>query len=240
MRIEKSEALGRNIRRDRGEDLGESTWEAIAHAIRDGRTADALAYLEYGCSEARSLHDGMCSLADDAITHLARLAGDQEVCSMLRKRYEPVIRLWLATTPGLAESMERTAEFQRGHFGKISVKEEADRFVLTCDPCGSGGRLQRTKPVVRAQNAYDWTWSRTNVPYYCTHCAVMWEILPIEMRGYPIRINLAPEKSSDPCVHLYYKNPEQIPDQYYERVGRRRSPERTPGGSAGNSGTGRA
>jgi hypothetical protein len=47
----------------------------------------------------------------------------------------------------------------------------------------------------------------------------MWEILPIEMRGYPIRVNIIGDKPSDPCIHYYYKKPELIPEQYFTRIG---------------------
>jgi hypothetical protein len=47
----------------------------------------------------------------------------------------------------------------------------------------------------------------------------MWEILPIEMRGYPIRINLIGDKPEDPCVHFYYKKPELMPDEYFAVTG---------------------
>ena len=223
MQIEKSEALGRNIRQEKGESLATSTWDEVRAAIQEGRTQDALAGLDYGCAEAKMMHDSMCSFADDALTRLAEVGGDEEVQQLLRKRYQPVITRWLATTPDVRESLERGIEFQRGHFGQTSVKEEADRFVVTCDPCGSGGQLRRTKEVARVKEAHDWTWNKEDIPYYCTHCAIMWEIIPTEMRGHPIRINLPPKNDSDPCVHLYYKTADSIPDEYFDRISRTRT-----------------
>jgi hypothetical protein len=228
MKIEESEALGRPIRRDEGESLAHSTWDEVRRAIQEGRTDDALAGLEYGCAEAKMMHDSMCSFADDAVTRLAEVAGDEEVYRLMRKRYEPVISRWLSATPGVRESVERGIEFQRGHFGHTTVREESDRFVVTCDPCGSGGQLRRSKNVARVKDAHDWTWNKKDVPYYCTHCAIMWEIIPTESRGYPIRINLPPEKDDDPCVHLYYKSAEAIPDEYFRRISRPRPAAEAP------------
>lgn len=223
MKIERSEALGRNIRREEGEALAASTWDEVRSAVQEGRKKEALEGIDYGCAEAKMMHDSMCSFADDALTRLAEVAGDEEVHQLLRKRYEPVISRWLITTPDVRESVERGIEFQRGHFGQTSVKEESDRFVVTCDPCGSGGQLRRTKKVARVKEAHDWTWNKKDVPYYCTHCAIMWEIIPTEMRGHPIRINLPPENDGDPCIHLYYKTPEAIPEEYFERISRKRT-----------------
>lgn len=228
MKIEQSEALGRSIRREDGASLARSTWDEVRSAIREGRIDDALAGIDYGCAEAKMMHDSMCSFADDAVTRLAEVAGDEEVYRLMRKRYEPVISRWLSTTPHVQESVERGIEFQRGHFGHTTVHEERDRFVVTCDPCGSGGQLRRSKNVARVKEAHDWTWNKKDVPYYCTHCAIMWEIIPTEMRGHPIRINLPPERDGDPCVHLYYKDAEAIPDEYFKRISRPRSATEAP------------
>jgi hypothetical protein len=222
MKIERSEALKRDIRRDDGEALAVSTWKEVRKAIREGRIDDALAGIDYGCAEAKMMHDSMCSFADDALTRVAQLGGDAEIERLLRKRYEPVIDRWLEATPGVRESVERGIEFQRGHFGHTEVREEGDRFVVTCNPCGSGGQLRRTKKVERVKGAYDWTWNKKDVPCYCTHCAIMWEILPTEKRGYPIRVNLPPQEDGAPCVHLYYKSPEAIPQGYFTRINRER------------------
>jgi len=173
MKIEKLETLDRNIRREEGSALAASTWDGVRRVVRDGKVEDALAGIEYGCAEAKMMHDSMCSFADDVLTQLAKVAGEEEVYRVLRARYEPVIWRWLSTTPRVKESIERAVEFQRGHFGKTSIREESDRFVVTCDPCGSAGQLRRTKKVARAQKAHDWTWSKSDVPLYCTHCAVM-------------------------------------------------------------------
>ncbi|MCC6533368.1 MAG: hypothetical protein IT531_12515 [Burkholderiales bacterium] len=224
MKIRPSAALGRDIRSEDAEGLARSTWDEVRAAIEEGRADDALHGIDYGCAEAKMMHDSMCSFADDALTRLAEVAGDGEVERLLRKRYQPLISSWLAKTPDVKQSLERGIEFQRGHFGHTSVKEEADRYVVTCDPCGSGGRLRRTKKVARVKDAHDWTWNKKDVPYYCTHCAIMWEILPTQARGFPIRINLPPENDHDPCVHLYYKTPEAIPEQYFERISRSRLP----------------
>jgi len=217
-KLEKSKALGRKIRQDDPEELATSTWTLVSDAIRAGKVDEALTYLDYGSWEAKMMHDSMCSFVEDAFTHLATF-GEEEIYKLLRKRYEPVIRRWLSDTPGVKETMERAIEFQRGHGGNTTVTEEPDRYVVRCDPCGSGGQLRRTKNVGIAKKAYPWTWGKSGVPYYCIHCSVMWEILPIEMRGYPIRINLIGDNPSDPCIHLYYKKPELIPEEYFKRIG---------------------
>jgi hypothetical protein len=46
------------------------------------------------------------------------------------------------------------------------------------------------------------------------------EILPIENFGYPNRITEYPEKPGDPCTWYIYKNPDDIPEHYYARIGK--------------------
>jgi len=218
VRLEKSKALGRLIRQDDAAELGISTWKLVREAIQAGKVDEALKYLNYGCSEVKMLHDSMISFVDDAFTHLAGF-GEEEIYEVVKKRYYPVVRRWLSETPGLEESLQRAVEFQRGHGGSLTVTEEADRYVVRCDPCGSGGQLRRTKDVGTLGKTYPWAWGKSGIPYYCAHCAVLWEILPIELRGYPIRISELGDKPEDPCIHYYYKKPELIPEEYFIRVG---------------------
>lgn len=218
IRLEKSEALGRVIRQDEIEELGISTWALIRKAILAVKSDEALALLDYCYSETKTLHDSFCSSVDSLLTRIGDF-DEEEVYKLLRKRWEPMILRWLTDTPGTMESLQRCLEYQRGHGGNCSITEEPDRYVVFCDPCGSGGQLRRTKEIVPVKKAYFWTWGKSDVPYYCVHCCVGWEILPIELRGYPIRINLIGNKPENPCVHLYYKKPGLIPEEYFVRIG---------------------
>lgn len=217
IKLKKSEALGRMIRQDDPEELVIPTWTLAREAISAGKIDEALAFLDYGFNEIKTLHDSLCSFGDDVLSHLAEI-NEEEVYKVLKKRYEPGIRRWLSDTPGVEESLQRGLEYQRGHGGECTITEEPDRYVIRCDPCGSGGQLRRIKNVGTTKKAYHWTWSKSGVPYYCVHCCVMWEIIPTELRGYPIRINLIGDRPEDPCIHLYYKKPELIPEEYFKRI----------------------
>ena len=218
IKLEKSEVLGRKIRQDDPHDLVIPTWTLVRQAIRAGKVDEALAFLDYACWETKTQHDSLCSFVDEVLTRLAS-ANEEEIYNVLRKRYEPIIRRWVSDTPGVKESLQRGIEYQRAHDGKITIVEDSDKFVVTCDPCGSGGQLRRNKNVATTKKAYRWTWGKSGIPYYCVHCCVMWEMIPTELRGYPIRINLISETPKDPCVHLYYKKPELIPKEYFTRIG---------------------
>ena len=108
----------------------------------------------------------------------------------------------------------------RDPYSNITITEEPDRYVVKLDPCRSGGRLRRTKSVGTTKKAYPWSWSRSGVCYYCCHDCLLMEIIPIELRGYPIAVFEYSDNPQDPCVQFYYKRPELIPEEYFTRVGK--------------------
>jgi hypothetical protein len=139
------------------------------------------------------------------------------------------------------ESLELTVEGMRGHFtggsrsGSVGVEDKGDRWVLSFDACGSGGRMRRgdpergqlprTEPPYRfgvTHEAHAWSWGRRGVCLYCAHCAVVNEILPIEATGAPMRVVDYPEDPGEPCRWTIYKSPEAVPDDAYSRVGMER------------------
>ncbi|MFC1904168.1 hypothetical protein ACFLXT_00145 [Chloroflexota bacterium] len=218
IRLEKSEALQRKIRQDDPPDLAIPTWTLVREAVQTRRDDEAFNLLEYACDRTRAMHDSIIAFADDAMTQLAGF-GEEELLKLLRKRYYDRVKNWLVVTPGVEETMQIMVENQRSHFTNLTVMEEPDRYVVTQDPCGSGGRLRRTRQVATTQKAYPWAWSRIGIPYYCIHCCVAWEVIATELRGYPLRLNLVGEKPEDPCIHLFYKKPELIPEEYFTRIG---------------------
>jgi len=219
IRFEKSETLQRKIRQDDWAELGIPTWTLVRQAIQAGRSDEALDFLEYGLAENQEMSYQMCSFVDDALTYLSSL-GEEEVLKALRYRYEPRVRDWLSQAPTLTEQMYLFAETARGHFSNFTIVEEADRYVVTYDPCGNGSTLWRTKKNVgRTKQAYPWSWGKSGIPYYCAHCCVQ-EIVAVEVCGYPMYVTLPPEKPEDPCVALFYKKPELIPEEYFTRIGK--------------------
>jgi len=219
IRLERSEALQRKIRKDDATDLGISTWKLVRDSIKAGRVDEALDFIDYELVRHEAAIDSLTLGRDLLLTRLASF-GEEEVEKFSRERYYPSVRDWLSTTPGVEESLQRFTEIFRVFTQNLSVTEERDRYVMKLDPCGTGGRLRRTRSVGATRKAYPWSWNKSGVCYYCTHCSVFQEILPIEMRGYPICVTQYADNPEDPCLHFYYKKPELIPDEYFIRVGK--------------------
>lgn len=232
IRLAKSDIFRRKVRQDDPPDLATSTWNLVLEALKNTATQEdalkgatlmeILELSEYGIAENKAMHDNLVSFVDDACTYIAGLA-EEELNTFLRQKFYGSVKKMLSLIPAVKDHLYMFTEYQRSHFSDFTVAEEPDKYVATYDPCGSGGRLMRVKNVARTKKAYPWSWGKTGVPYYCLHCCVAWEVIPIELRGYPLRVNLVPEKPEDPCIHLYYKKPELVPEEHFLRVGMRKT-----------------
>ena len=210
--------------------VAKSIWDLVREAIQNGRTDGALDLMEQGLDVATMQHDSLVSFVGMTLKCLASF-GEEELEKLFRERYGPVTQGWISTTPGANESAEKLARVHASPHSKITLTEEPDRYVLTLDPCRSGGKLWRigmsagdTKTagidIGTTKKAYPWCWGKSGVPYYCVHDCLHFEILPIELRGYPIAVIQCPEKPEDPCVFFFYKKPELIPEEYFTRIGK--------------------
>jgi hypothetical protein len=100
---------------------------------------------------ARLAHDVASDWAWAMLTRVAEAAGEERLegafretqARWLKRRYG---RLRAMTTE---EYLALTVEGMRGHFsgpgrlGDLVVVDEGDRYVLSFDPCGTGGRMRR-------------------------------------------------------------------------------------------------
>ena len=148
---------------------------------------------------------------------------------------------------GLETLMYVACEAMRGHMvgpertGDFELEEFPDRFALRFDPCGSGGRTVRgddiegTPPRMEApynwrasQKESDWNHYKKNVSLYCAHCVILMEHMAIDRFGYPVRVvdpPTYPDTNPDPelrqkCQWLMFKDPTQVPEEFYTRSGR--------------------
>lgn len=137
-----------------------------------------------------------------------------------------------------------TFEAMRGHLvgpertGDIGFEEFDDRFEVTFDPCGSGGRtvqgdeIEGTGPRMEApygwkvsEEAHDWNHYTPGVCLYCAHCIVLTEQMPMDGFGYPVRVidppvYVAGQTERQQCKWTMYKDPTAVPEELYTRAGR--------------------
>jgi len=150
---------------------------------------------------------------------------------------------------GLEVLMLVACEAMRGHLvgpertGDMELIETEDRFILRFDPCGSGGRTIRGDWVedtpARMEPPYGWKVTEEEHPWnhytkgvclYCTHCIILMEEMPMDQFGYPVRVidpPVYPDTNKDSeirqkCQWQMFKDPTKVPEEYYERVGRKK------------------
>jgi hypothetical protein len=142
-----------------------------------------------------------------------------------------------------------TLEAMRAHLstvrrdgGPIQVVEHEDRYELEFDPCGSGGRALRGDLVEGTpsrieepygfgliRDAYDWTDGKAGMCVYCNHCQLLYEQWTIDRSGMPFLV-IDPPTAADGvghdspkrCRYTIYKTLDSVPDEVFERCGRRR------------------
>ena len=243
LRLSDLAEVGRKVRQDDWDDLGQASQEAAGDAIDDGREEEAKALAQYTIPEGKALHDLFCDWLWDLFTQIVQRHGEEELHQMLRKTQGGWMmrRTWRGfLNLSVEERVYLTAEIMRAHRcgpnqdGGLSVSDEGDHYAIVMDPCGSGGRMRRGDPVDgtpsrqgephnfgATKQAYDWSWGQSDVPYYCVHC-VMNEVLPMEWGGHPLWVTGYDPDPQKPCSWNFYKQAEDIPEEYYHRVGRQK------------------
>lgn len=238
-------SIGRKVRTDNWnwEELGRSSWTRIKECIVSGDQKGALELVDYLLPEGKRVHDLYCDWTYGMLTYVSRKFGEEEVYSIQRANADLVVGGLLRVVASLSvpEFIALLAETMRSHrsgsgeLGDFKIREENDRFVMSFDPCGSGGRMMRTGELDGTpprtlppynlgftSRPYPWSWGKAGVPYYCTHCCIMMEIIPIEVLGYPLRVHEFPDDPRQECKWLIYKDQSLIPEHYFTRIGKKR------------------
>lgn len=247
--VRHSELLGRPLRMDIDiRELGENTLDKLKAAIEKGDKGLALELAEYLLLEGKGQHDSYADWLWVEADYVARTFGEEELPKMLRHVKSVLDRSAYHAAKKHATPLERLVMYTEGmrahrsgprERGDFVVKEEADRYVMEMDPCGGGGRMARgpiggTGSRLKApfnlgvtSKPYPWSWGKAGVPYYCLHCCVWNEVMAIESVGYPWKITEYPAGDhGKPCRWLFYKDPNLIPDEYFERVGFKKDPQK--------------
>ncbi|MGB2814888.1 MAG: hypothetical protein WBC75_07345, partial [Dehalococcoidales bacterium] len=192
-------------------------------------------------NEVKGIHDVYCDWSYAFLTWISDNCGEEKLPEVLRYTNEKISLAFFDQLKGLEtvkQQVQWYTEQMRAHrsgpgeTGTIKVWEEADRYVIECDPCGSGGRMRRTGELDKTQprtgppfnlgktkKAYPWSWNMKDVPYYCVHCCYWSELMPMKATGSPTRLAEYDPDPDAPCRLYFYKKPELIPERFYERIG---------------------
>ena len=162
------ELLGRPLRVDEPvEELGISSYDRLREAVKAGDTKAALELIDYVQIEGKGLHDLYCDWVYGLLTWIADHLGEERLPEVLQYSKQLVSAVFtdqfknFKTKKQLVQWYTEQMRAHRsgpGETGSLTVREEEDRFVISCDPCGAGGRMRRGGEV-------DGTPPRTEPPY---------------------------------------------------------------------------
>jgi hypothetical protein len=219
--------------------IGQAGRERSNEAIAAGDAFAATDWLDQMRLEFKNPHEMLVAWIQDMLTYVAHTWGEDAVLDSILETHQSIwgdrYARWDQMTP--LEKLALTVEGMRGgHFsgarrrGDMVLIDEGDRYRMVMDPCGSGGVLRRGDPETgRApypidehgtnQESHPWTWQKTGVHWYCSHCCISMEWLPGRKRGRPLR---PLDHVLDPgaaCTWYIYKDEAQTRAYHYPRSG---------------------
>jgi len=185
----------------------------------------------------KTMDDEVVKFVQDILTEVALVEGPDGPISAFKGPYDTIWRQRYSTWETLTgeERLQLSCEGMRAHYGgptrqgEFKVVDEGKRFRMTFAGCGTGGVLRRgdvetgegpylSVGKVKVPQAY--SWGKTEMPWYCTHCNLYLEHWPVEETGINRRpvIFIDDPKSTVTTEWLVYKDLADTEDADYERI----------------------
>lgn len=198
--------------------------EDIVTQIEGGQSAGQAERARAIAEHALTIHDGVMSRVVAQLSHVYADHSDDDLTWVFSQVMKPEAMDPDGKLP-YREKVENIMHFTRCHLLPFTVTEDDEKVTFMPDPCPSGARLirsghyeaPRNNAVVQGPGAL--TYGRKELPIYCCHEPAM-ELVSALKTGVPLFIVDPPEDVGiSPCRVYVYKDPAEIPNQYYERLG---------------------
>jgi hypothetical protein len=211
------------------EEMGKRTGDLLIEAIEVGDKERAKKLVRRMYREFSSMHDLYVDWMAGFMDYICTNYGEDALYQALRKVADVSMgSIVEATKVDFRRQVQGLAFRMRGHLQPMKVEEDDEKVCVTMEPCGSGQRLVQRGAygpphnLTRIQKPRAETWSMSDFPVYCTHCPIL-EILSIEQLGYLVNVIFPSQKVAEgPCRFCIYKNVEDIPEEVYTRVGKKK------------------
>jgi len=207
-------------------EMGVETINLIDQAIDAGDLEKTKKLAHRMHKEFFTQHEDLRDWIASLLSFVERRLGDEAVYEAVHETFSQFSPLFVAYhSQDIRRKVQMLAAGFRGHLTSLAIEEDDEKFTLMMTPCGSGGRAIRNnsysppKNFAKIKKPHKMTYGRADFPVYCAHCAIQ-DILPMEMTGYPVWVIDVPEKvGEEPCRYHIYKDPDKIPEKYYQRYG---------------------
>ena len=194
---------------------------AILSTLEARHDAEALDRARRLHEEALRSHDRGMSRVSALLSWIARNQGADAVEAAL----EVAMSADMLGDASYRERAEALMHFTRVHLQPFDLREDDEKLTFLCPVCPSGGRLLQAghyeppRSDAHVPGPRPLTWGRETLPAYCCHEPVM-EKASIEKTGVPLFVVDPPERLGvDPCPTYLYKDPADIPERFYTRLG---------------------
>lgn len=212
-----------------------TAWKDTVDFINEKKKEEAIEAFKLFILKARYRHDFLCQYLWVYPSVINKSYGQKISEEVMYEAFEASssyqVLFPLIMSMSIEERVAFLGEHLRGHFsgdargGEVIFEEQEQFFDLNFGPCGSGGAMRQKaqkQPMEGLENyaqATPSTWMMAGkVPTYCAHCAQN-EIASIQYLGYPAWVVKFDPDPMKPCVWRVYKDPADIPEKYYERLG---------------------
>lgn len=210
--------------------MSAQTQDLIKVAIDAGELEKAKALTDRLYKELSFIHDGYMCWVTGLLTHIYNKYGAKAVEEAERDAHtmEAKIALIPPEKTDFRSLVQHAAKALHGHVNQpMTITEDDEKVIISVDPCGSGGRIMLKggyEPEVgfaKIKEPSYMTWGMTDLPIYCVHCPVT-EMLAMEGPGnlpfvHPVCLD---DPKGPSCQYVFYKNAANIPEEYYNRIGK--------------------
>ncbi len=213
-----------------GDDDPTARWREIASGVAAAIEAD---HFERALQLAHRLHDEALARHDrgtSRVTALLSRIGRRQGSEALEAALEAAMRSDLLGDAGFRERAEALMHFTRVHLQPFALEEDDEKLTFLCPVCPSGGRLLREghyeapRSGLHVEGRRPLTWGRASLPVYCCHEPVM-ERASIEATGAPLFVVEPSQRlGEEPCRTHLYKDPADVPERFYTRLGLTKPP----------------
>ena len=210
-------------------EMGRRTVDRLTEAIDAGETEAAKKLAQRMYNEFLAMHDLYRNWVTATLSAVGREYGDEALerimCEGVDAWWTPVVASLPQGPDAMPARIKMLVAGLRGHLQPLEITEDAEKVEIKLCPCGSGGRLVQEgkyggpEGFLNISEPQALTYGRANFPVYCAHEYAM-EKVDIEANGRPFAVVEPADRIGEGfCKMIVYKDPDKIPDKYYERLG---------------------
>ena len=219
--------MGRIWTDEQLDELARRTIDKAFDAVDAGDLQKAKEMIQLMYDQFTKLHDGATVWITGLLSWIYERHGTQGVADAEREAHAKEAKLvfFPPEQNDFKFIVERLAKELQAHVHQYMTMEEDDEKVtMTVTPCGSGGRLIKMggyTPEIGLKciaEPADITFNTPDFPLYCVHCPIF-NMNAIDDTGDFMSVNNPPGDGTS-CVRYFYKDKNDIPEEYYKRLGR--------------------